>query len=102
MFSFHCFILKNRKSKKAHKKKAKKKIQFGPKKAKKELNLRKKQNAPRSGRFLSTKPLVYIVLQFGLTRLHKTHDFGQIQNPLDQDLLRNTTTTGACRLHVVR
>jgi hypothetical protein len=36
-------------------------------------------------------------MHFGQTRLHKIHDFGQIQNPLDQDLGRNaTTTTAAC------
>jgi hypothetical protein len=31
------------------------------------------------------------------TQLHKTHEFGQIQNLLEKDSGRNATTTGACR-----
>jgi hypothetical protein len=32
-------------------------------------------------------------IHFGQTRLHKTHDFSQIENPLDQDSRRNDKTT---------
>jgi hypothetical protein len=35
---------------------------------------------------------------FFQTRLHKTHDFGQIQNPLDLELGWNGTITSACRV----
>jgi hypothetical protein len=37
---------------------------------------------------------------FGQTWLHKTNDFGHIQNLFDQNLGKNATTTGACLVHV--
>jgi hypothetical protein len=37
--------------------------------------------------------LFWLRIYFRQTRLHKTHDFSQIQNPLDKDFGRNVTTT---------
>jgi hypothetical protein len=45
--------------------------------------------------------MIFHGINFGQNRPLKTHDFGQTQNPLDQDSGQNATTTGACRVHVV-